>query len=196
MGNLLSIRLRIILLQCLERVLVCFLSKRLSKNTIRESIVKRLKKGGCDIGENVHVYRGCNIDVNFGPLLHIENDVTISSRVTILAHDASLNKYNGCVKIANVHIGKKCFVGSGSIILAGTDIGDNCIIGAGSVVRGKIPDNSVVIGNPAQIICNTDYYERKYKIMCDESFTKYKGGCIEDITRASRELGDNVGFLD
>lgn len=37
------------------------------------------------------------------------------------------------------------------------------IIGAGSIVNKDITDNSVVIGNPAKIICTYDYYIEKHK---------------------------------
>ena len=39
-----------------------------------------------------------------------------------------------------------------SIILPNTVIGNNCIIGAGSVLRGRYPDDSVIIGNPAKVV--------------------------------------------
>lgn len=80
------------------------------------------------------------------------------------------------------HIGDNCFVGMDSVILMGTYIGNNTIIGAGSVVRGKIPDNSVIAGNPARVICSLEehYKKRKYKsreeaILCAQEFYKKKG---------------------
>jgi serine acetyltransferase len=47
------------------------------------------------------------------------------------------------------------FIGINCIILSNTTIEDNCIVGAGSVVRGHFPENSVIAGNPAQIISKT-----------------------------------------
>ena len=47
--------------------------------------------------------------------------------------------------------------------MPGTEIGNNCVIGAGSVVRGKIPDESVVMGNPAKIIMKTSLYRKMVK---------------------------------
>jgi len=51
-------------------------------------------------------------------------------------------------------IGNNCLVGMGSIILGYTEIGDNVVIGAGTMItqHKKIPSNSLVYGNPAQII--------------------------------------------
>lgn len=65
-------------------------------------------------------------------------------------------------KIGEIHIGDNVFIGANSFILPGTEIGNNCIIGAGSVVRGKIPDGSVVIGNPATIVSNVGKIANKY----------------------------------
>ena len=45
--------------------------------------------------------------------------------------------------------------------MKGVTIGPNSVIGAGSVVKGKIPDNSIVIGNPARVIGNTKDWARK-----------------------------------
>ena len=38
------------------------------------------------------------------------------------------------------------------VIILGTKIGSNCVIGAGSVVLNDVPDNSVVVGNPAKVV--------------------------------------------
>lgn len=99
--------------------------------------------------------------------LYIGERVVISTRVTILTHDYSINtkiaaNSPSCIKsndigiFKSVHINDWSFLGAGCIILPGTNIGKYCIIGAGAVVKGNIPDNSIVIGNPAKIIKRTD----------------------------------------
>lgn len=68
-------------------------------------------------------------------------------------------------------IGDNVFIGMNSIILMGSSIGNNVIVGAGSVVSGKIPDNTVVAGNPAKVICKLDdYYHKRKSKTIDESF--------------------------
>ena len=63
-----------------------------------------------------------------------------------------------------ISVGNGSFIGAGVSLLPGTNIGKNCIIGAGSVVKGIIPDNSIVIGNPAKVIANTvDWAQNKLK---------------------------------
>ena len=44
-----------------------------------------------------------------------------------------------------------------------TIIGNNVIIGAGSVVRGRIADNSIVIGNPGKMIGDIREQAEKWK---------------------------------
>jgi len=53
-------------------------------------------------------------------------------------------------------IGNNVTVGANVVIIGDIRIGDNVIIGAGSVVVKNIPDNSIVAGNPAQVIKTID----------------------------------------
>jgi serine O-acetyltransferase len=49
-------------------------------------------------------------------------------------------------------IGDNVTVAAGAIVLGDIIIGDNVTIGAGAVVTKSIPENCVVVGNPARII--------------------------------------------
>ncbi len=51
-----------------------------------------------------------------------------------------------------IRIGANVWGGNSVIILDGVTIGDNCVIGAGAVVRKDVPNNSVVLGNPAKVV--------------------------------------------
>jgi len=42
-------------------------------------------------------------------------------------------------------------IGAGAIILGGNDIGAYAMIGAGALVTKSVPDNALMIGNPARI---------------------------------------------
>jgi acetyltransferase-like isoleucine patch superfamily enzyme len=51
-----------------------------------------------------------------------------------------------------VIIGNHCMIAGGAMITGGTELGDNCIVGAGAVVKGKYPEGTTLIGNPARAI--------------------------------------------
>ena len=53
-----------------------------------------------------------------------------------------------------VCIGDNTLIGMGSIIMGYSEIGENVVIGAGTFLpqHKKIPSNSLVFGNPAQIV--------------------------------------------
>ena len=51
-----------------------------------------------------------------------------------------------------IRIGKNVWIGAGCAILDGADLGDNVIVTPNSVVSSRIPENTIVQGNPAQII--------------------------------------------
>jgi acetyltransferase-like isoleucine patch superfamily enzyme len=125
--------------------------------------VEKARRMGAKVGENCYFY---SLNMFSEPyLIEIGNNVIISGEVIFVTHDAGiyLFKDNDTKLFGNfgkIKVGNNCFIGMGAIILQNVDIGDNCIIGAGAVVRRSIPDNSVVIGNPAKVIFNIDYYRK------------------------------------
>ena len=142
-----------------------------------EISTKKLKKRGLVCGKCFN--RGSNvfIDPTFPFLIEIGNNVTISIRTVILSHDASTVKLfdNHIGKLGKVSIGNNVFIGANCTILPNTVIGDNTIVGAGSVVSGLIPDNVVVCGNPAHVICTIDEYKNKHLMQSmNKTFTLSK----------------------
>jgi acetyltransferase-like isoleucine patch superfamily enzyme len=85
----------------------------------------------------------------------------IGGNVRIFDHDFhSLDAAIRCtsedrnnIRSSEIEIGDDCFIGTNSILLKGTRIGARSIVAAGSVVFGlKVPPDSLVKGNPAQIV--------------------------------------------
>jgi acetyltransferase-like isoleucine patch superfamily enzyme len=98
--------------------------------------------------------------------------VVISSKVRFLTHDYSITTAliavgakppRDIAREYGIRVGNNVFIGLSSIVLPGTTIGDNVIVGAGSVVRGHIPSESVVFGNPAVVVGDIRSYANKCK---------------------------------
>lgn len=142
-----------------------------------ESYIEFLRKKGVLIGNGSYIFspKTTRIDIQRPWLLEIGEDVQIAGGVTILTHgyDWSVlkGKYGDIIGSSRkVKIGNNVFIGANSTILKGVKIGDNCIIGACSVVTKTIPDNSVVVGNPAKVICTIEeYYQKRKSVYLNEA---------------------------
>lgn len=92
-------------------------------------------------------------------LIEIGDHVAIAANTEFITHDGATWCFEDDVEgggiFGRIIIGNNVFIGINCIILSNTTIEDNCIVGAGSVVRGHFPENSVIAGNPAQIISKT-----------------------------------------
>lgn len=54
-------------------------------------------------------------------------------------------------------IGDNVIIYAGACVVGGIKIGNNVIIGANTVVTTDVPDNSLVVGNPARILPRKKY---------------------------------------
>ncbi|EJT6165230.1 acyltransferase [Clostridium perfringens] len=173
-------------------------------NSIKYRIVNRinpktqldmLKERGLKVGKNFNMFNSV-IDEGHCWLVEIGDDVTITNS-TILAHDASMKRFINKSKIGKVKIGDRVFIGYGSILLPNISIGSDVIIGAGTVVNRDIPDDSIVVGNPARIIGKVSEFEERHKRLLNEkkvyeTYWPYK--TQEDIKKIQDELNDDFGY--
>ena len=118
--------------------------------------VRALRAQGVKIGESCLVYTTLFSTEPY--LVDIGDHVAISAGTSFITHDGSVWLFEDHAEMdvfGRIEVGSNTFIGINCTILPGTRIGSNCIIGAGSVVRGVIPDDSVVMGNPARFVMKT-----------------------------------------
>jgi len=198
------------------------------KNTIHPSSYVASKKIGpgtsiwafCNILENAVIGKNCNICDH----VFVENDVVVGNNVTV---KCGVQLWDGVRIEDNVFIGpnatftndkyprskqypkeflktiikKNASIGANATILPGLVIGENAIVGAGAVVTKNVPDNAIVIGNPARIkgytnvrsvkhveVSTTSEFEKRVK-------TQISGVELFPLPKASDIRGD-LSFLE
>lgn len=91
--------------------------------------------GGVTVGNNVIMGQ----KVSFHAEEHLFDDLSVPIR------------HQG-VRQRGIVIEDDCWIGSNVTFLDGAHVEPGCVVGAGSIVKGRIPANSVVAGNPARVI--------------------------------------------
>ena len=167
-----------------------------------EVSTEELVKRGLKVGKNFNRLNQVIIDDSHPWLIEIGNDVTLAPRVHIIAHDASTKRFLGYTKIGNVIIGDRVFIGANSVVLPNTKIGNNVVVGANSVVTHDIPDNVVVAGNPARMICSIEEYLMKEKRrmqnvpLYGKAFTLHENISQEMKNKQKKEIRNIGGFVE
>lgn len=164
----------------------------------REVPTETLIKRGMKVGKNFNRQQGCFLDPTHCFLITIGNDVTMSIRVTVMAHDASTKKTLGYTKVGQVHIGNHVFIGANTTILPGVTIGDYAVIGAGSIVTHDVPARTVAVGVPAKEICSVDEYIERLQLQMDKTNTfgdEYRMGYGLDESKKKEILAATDGKI-
>lgn len=104
------------------------------------------------IGRGLYIGHMGSLIIN--PQAKIGDNVNLAVGVTI-------GQTNRGKKMGSPTIGNKVWVGTNAVIVGKINIGNNVLIAPNSYVNTDVPDNSIVLGNPARIIPNknaTDGY--------------------------------------
>jgi acetyltransferase-like isoleucine patch superfamily enzyme len=100
-----------------------------------------------EIGNNVRIHS----NVFIPEFSILEDDCWVGPGVTFTnaryPRSANVKK-----ELTGPVIRKGAKIGAGAVLLPGVVIGRNALVGAGAVVVEDVPENSVVVGNPARVV--------------------------------------------
>ena len=104
------------------------------------------------LGKGMQHLRINNIPIGSGLLLfHAYGTILNANKIgknCRIVHNVTLGDKNG----GKPTIGDNVEILANAVIFGDIKIGNNCVIGPGAVVFKSIPDNCVVVGNPAYIL--------------------------------------------
>lgn len=115
--------------------------------------------GNVIIGKNCYIGPGAAIRGDWGQII-LEDGVNVQENCTVhmfpgksIVLKESAHVGHGAI-IHGANLGRNCLIGMNSVIMDDAEIGDESIIGAMAFIKAetKIPNRSLVVGNPAKII--------------------------------------------
>ena len=134
--------------ECRELIEDLF-SQGVDKSTTINPPVFALLGDKIKLGKGITLMNGFKCMSSGG--LVIEDDTLVALNCTILTNNHDFYD-RPVITCKPVHIKKNVWIGANVTILPGVTIGENAIVGACSVVTKDVPDNAVVVGNPAKVI--------------------------------------------
>ena len=115
--------------------------------------------GNVIIGKNCYIGPGAAIRGDWGQII-LEDGVNVQENCTVhmfpgksITLKESAHIGHGAI-IHGANLGRNCLIGMNTVIMDDAEIGDECIVGAMAFVKAetKIPNRSLVVGNPAKIV--------------------------------------------
>lgn len=137
------------------------------------SIADHFRKQGAQIGQDSFIAVKRLGGEPF--LVKIGDHVGISGGVQFITHGLGWNFRERIPDIqvfGKIVIEDNCNIGTNAIILPNVTIGRNSMVAAGAVVTKDVPPNSIIGGNPAKVIGNTEEYFAKLKEIWKEQKPK------------------------
>jgi acetyltransferase-like isoleucine patch superfamily enzyme len=110
------------------------------------------------IGDNVTVNPHCAFSVATSVV--VEDEVSMGAYSMMVDSLHRLDGPNDSIARNRsvgvpIRVGRGTRIGERVAVLRGANVGRECVIGTNSVVQGRIPDYSIVAGNPARIVGRT-----------------------------------------
>lgn len=117
--------------------------------------------GFCDIGRGVII----------APLAQVGVDVKMEDHAMLfpssyVGHNTVMSEFSHLAANSVVgsycHLGKGVHIGMNAVVREKVHIGDYSLVGAGSVVLHDVPENCIVVGNPARILRRIEPYQPSF----------------------------------
>jgi acetyltransferase-like isoleucine patch superfamily enzyme len=126
------------------------------KGCVISAFTKVKISGPFVMGRRCQISTGCFLGAGEAGLT-LGDDVLVSPNCAILTGTYLFDRLDVPLQDQGTEskptrIGHQAWIGSNCVVLAGAEIGDNVIVSAGSVISGRVPPNTVVLGNPAKVI--------------------------------------------
>lgn len=103
-------------------------------------------EGDVFVGDRVTIKSG----VYLWDGLRVEDDVFIGPQATFTNDRWPRSKQP--FELITTRIRRGASIGAGAVILPGLTVGERAMVGAGAVVTKDVPDDVVVVGNPARVV--------------------------------------------
>ncbi|TYB72518.1 transferase hexapeptide repeat family protein [Bizionia saleffrena] len=144
--------------------------------------------GNVIIGKNCYIGPGAAIRGDWGQII-LEDGVNVQENCTvhmfpgksiILKENAHVG--HGAI-IHGANLGKNCLIGMNSVIMDDAEIGDECIVGAMAFVKAetKIPNRSLVVGNPGKVIKQVSDEMISWKTAGTRLYQQLPADCHESL---------------
>ncbi|MEO1031108.1 MAG: transferase hexapeptide repeat family protein [Bacteroidota bacterium] len=144
--------------------------------------------GNVIIGKNCYVGPGAAIRGDWGQII-LEDGVNVQENCTVhmfpgksIVLKESAHVGHGAI-IHGANLGKNCLIGMNSVIMDDAEIGDECIVGAMAFIKAetKIPQRSLVVGNPAKIVKEVSDDMIAWKTKGTELYQQLPKDCHETL---------------
>jgi acetyltransferase-like isoleucine patch superfamily enzyme len=130
----------------------------IGRKTVIGSFTKvKATDGPLTLGRNVEIATGCAI-TSYTAGVVIGDDCLIGPNVSIIGNNYCFDRLDVPIRLQEkvshkgIRIGNGVWIGAGCVLLDGAHVGSGSILTPNSVVSSRIPENSIVQGNPGKVI--------------------------------------------
>jgi len=161
--------------------------------------------GNVIIGKNCYIGPGAAIRGDWGQII-LEDGVNVQENCTVhmfpgksITLKESAHVGHGAI-IHGANLGRNCLIGMNTVIMDDAEIGDESIVGAMAFVKAetKIPERSLVVGNPAKVIKQVTDEMIAWKTKGTQLYQQLPKDCYDSLREVEplREIPKHMAIQD